>query len=121
MLLNFDVANLLPGVSPIATDEAAIFVNELIRSDELLNFLRENKQTYDWVIFLPYLYGPIIQGISIVSDRAVLQPCLHNEPYAYLPQIAQAFYDAQRLLFNSEGEQELALKLFGPGIVPSPQ
>ena len=118
MLLNFDVANLLPGVSPIATDDAAIFVNELIRSDALLNFLRENKQTYDWVIFLPYLYGPIIHGISIVGGRAILQPCLHDEPYAYLPQIAQAFYDAQRLFFNSDGERELALKLFGPGIAP---
>ena len=69
MLLNYDVAHLLPGVSPIATDEAAIFVKELIRSDELLNFLRENEQTYDWIIFLPYLYGPIIQGIWMVKTR----------------------------------------------------
>ena len=51
-----------------------------------------------------------------MGDRAVLQPCLHDESYAYLPQVAEAFYTARRLLFNSEGEQELALKLFGPAI-----
>jgi glycosyltransferase involved in cell wall biosynthesis len=116
MLLNYDLAKLRPGVSPIETNDANIFVDELIRSDELLNFLGKNKETYDWIIFLPYLYGPIIHGISIVGDRAILQPCLHNEPYAYLPQIAQAFYTVRRLLFNSDGEYELALKLFGPGI-----
>ncbi|HEY4284120.1 MAG TPA: glycosyltransferase [Chthoniobacterales bacterium] len=115
-LLSYDPAKLRPGVSPIGTDDADIFVNELIRSDELLNFLEENKEIYDWIIFLPYLYGPIIHGISIAADRAILQPCLHNEPYAYLAQVAHAFYKARRLFFNSEGEQELALKLFGPGI-----
>jgi glycosyltransferase involved in cell wall biosynthesis len=116
LLQDYDVANLVPGVSPVGNDDAAIFVNQLIRSDQLLSFLRTNKKAYDWFVFLPYLYGPIIHGIGLVGERAVLQPCLHDESYAYLPQVAEAFYGAQRLLFNSEGEQELALKLFGPGI-----
>ena len=55
-----------------------------------------------------------------MSERANLQPCLHNEPYTYLPQIAQTFYAAQRLFFNSEGEQGLALSYSGPGLHLSP-
>jgi glycosyltransferase involved in cell wall biosynthesis len=117
-LQEYDVTKLVPGVSPVGRDDAAVFVNELIRSDELLTFLRKNKKTYDWVVFLPYLYGPIIHGVGVIGDRAVLQPCLHDESYAYLSQVAEAFYGARRLLFNSEGEQELARKLFGPGIAP---
>ncbi|HEY4283918.1 MAG TPA: glycosyltransferase family 4 protein, partial [Chthoniobacterales bacterium] len=52
----------------------------------------------------------------ILRERAVLQPCLHDESYAYLPQIGQTFHAVKKLLFNSEGEKELALRLFGPGI-----
>jgi glycosyltransferase involved in cell wall biosynthesis len=57
-----------------------------------------------------------VRAVSILKERAALQPCLHNEAYAYLPQIAQAFYTAGKLLFNSEGEQEQAMRVFGPGI-----
>ena len=116
-LLQIDLGDLRPGVSPLGTDEAATFTDELIRSERLLQFLSDNRHSYDWFIFLPYLYGPIIHGVLITRERAVLQPCLHNEAYAYLPQVAEAFYRSARLLFNSDGEKELAVRLFGPGVL----
>ena len=115
-LLSRPSAALKCGVPPVPPKESKIFVDELIKSQALLAYLAAERETYDWFIFLPYLYGPILHGIRIVGDRAALQPCLHDEAYAYLPEIADAFYTAGRLLFNSEGEQELALRLFGPGI-----
>ncbi|HYJ06856.1 MAG TPA: glycosyltransferase [Chthoniobacterales bacterium] len=107
---------LKPGVSPVTDEEAQTFVDELIRSPALQTFLQQKRLAYDAFLFLPYLYGPIIHGVAAVGDRAVLQPCLHDEAYAYLPQIADSFYQANRLFFNSEGEQELAVRLFGPCI-----
>ena len=115
-LMNMDRRELKPGVSPVSSEDASIFVNELIKSPELLAFLSARSTDYDWFLFLPYLYGPVLHGVSLVGDRAVLQPCLHDEAYAYLPQIADAFHLAAKLLFNSDGELELALRLFGPGI-----
>jgi glycosyltransferase involved in cell wall biosynthesis len=115
-LLTIPASTLRPGVSPIIPSDAEIFVNELIRSQSLLDYLRAKREAYDWFILLPYLYGPVLHAVSILKERAALQPCLHNEAYAYLPQVAQAFYNASKLLFNSDGEQELALRLFGPGI-----
>src|SRR4051812_21596702 len=115
-LMNMEREKLTPGASPIPADEASIFVNELIKSPELLEFLSAQRTRFDWFLFLPYLYGPVLHGISIVGERAILQPCLHDEAYAYLPQVADAFHLAARLLFNSDGEMELALRLFGPGI-----
>ncbi|MDQ6623603.1 MAG: group 1 glycosyl transferase, partial [Verrucomicrobiota bacterium] len=109
---------LQPGLAPVSAEESRIFVEELIKSPELLDFLRAHRTDYDWFLLLPYLYGPVIDGISIVGNRAALQPCLHDEAYAYLPEVAAAFRRAALLLFNSEGEQELALRLFGPGIWP---
>jgi glycosyltransferase involved in cell wall biosynthesis len=109
---------LKPGVPPVSYAEAQIFVDELIKSQALQAFLEEKRQAYDAFIFLPYLYGPIIEGVAAVGDRAILQPCLHDEAYAYLPQVADTFYQASQLFFNSEGELELALRLFGPCIWP---
>ncbi|MDQ3119651.1 MAG: glycosyltransferase family 4 protein, partial [Verrucomicrobiota bacterium] len=109
-------AELKPGVSPIPPEENAIFVHELIKSGLLLKYLEEHKRTHDWFIFLPYLYGPVLQGVNIVGARAALQPCLHDEAYAYLPEVAEAFRNAGQILFNSEGERDLALRMFGPGL-----
>lgn len=115
-LLSLQAGDLIPGVSPADADESRIFVEELIKSPALLQYLSANRESYDWFIFLPYLYGLILKGIDIVGERSALQPCLHDESYAYLPEVAQAFRTAGKLLFNSEGELELALRLFGPGI-----
>ena len=115
-LLQGEPALLKPGVSPAPVEDSRIFVDELIRSEALLDYLEEQRDNYDWFIFLPYLYGLVIRGIEIVGERSALQPCLHDEPYAYLPHVAEAFRRAGRLLFNSDGELELAVRLMGPGI-----
>ncbi|MDQ6626275.1 MAG: glycosyltransferase family 4 protein, partial [Verrucomicrobiota bacterium] len=115
-LLSLKPNELMTGMSPVVTEDAATFTDELIKSPELLLFLSDHHWDFDWVLFLPYLYGPILHGVSIVGERAALQPCLHDEAYAYLPQVAEAFYRCGKLLFNSDGERELASRLFGPAI-----
>ena len=115
-LLALDSAELRPGVNPVSPDEASIFVHENIKSSALLRHLQDEHDAYHAFIFLPYMFASSVLGVPIVSDRAWLQPCLHDEPAAYLPQIAGMFRAARGLLFNSQGEMELALRLFGPGI-----
>lgn len=116
-LLRLEVGNLKPGVSPVSAEDSRIFARELIKSQQLLNFLSAQQHTFDAFILLPYLYGPVLDAVQILGDRAHLQPCLHDEAYAYLPEVAEAFYHAGSLLFNSEGELELAAKLYGPAIL----
>jgi glycosyltransferase involved in cell wall biosynthesis/ADP-heptose:LPS heptosyltransferase len=99
-----------------AEDEEA-FCSQLIRSPALLAYLAENRKRYDAVVLLPYLYGLVIEGVHVAAQRSLLQPCLHDEAYAYLPTVARAIYSASRLLFLSEGERELAVRLYGPGII----
>ncbi len=115
-LLSMPVEALVPGSSPVPAEEAEVFVDELIKSAALLDFLRAKKSDYDWFVLMPYLYGPVLRGTEIVAERAALQPCLHDEAYAYLPQVADAFRRAKKILFNSEGERELALRLYGPTV-----
>jgi glycosyltransferase involved in cell wall biosynthesis len=114
-LLSIPDSDLKPGVSPVAHDAARAFVEHNINSSALVEFLRDKRETFDAIIFLPYLYGTTLGGLAAAAKRALLQPCLHEEAYAYLPAVADAFRRAPRLLFNSEGERELALRLYGPG------
>ena len=115
-LLALDRSTLRAGVNPITANEAHTFVNENIKSAALLDYLRAEQENYHAFIFLPYMFAPVVLGLPIVSDRAWLQPCLHDESAAYLPEVAAMFRQAHGLLFNSSGEMELALRLFGPGI-----
>ena len=116
-MLNISSSSLKFGVSPVNAEESAKFCSENINSNDLLHYLEKYQQNYHAFLFIPYLYGPILNGLPIVASRAFLQPCLHDEVYAYLPQVANTFHASQGLLFNSEGEAQLARQLYGPGII----
>lgn len=118
LMLNLPSSELKPGVNPVALENAAIFCSENINSTDLINYLKNKHNEYQSFLFIPYLYGLILNGLPIVASSAFLQPCLHNEVYAYLPQVVNIFHAAQGLLFLSEGEAQLARQLYGPGVIP---
>jgi glycosyltransferase involved in cell wall biosynthesis len=115
-LLALNSSCLRSGVNPVNEDEADTFVHENIKSSALLDYLRAEGERYHAFIFLPYMFAPAMLGVPLVPARAWLQPCLHDESEAYLPQTAELFRRAHGLLFNSDGEMELALRCYGPGI-----
>jgi glycosyltransferase involved in cell wall biosynthesis len=115
-LLSIRDADLKVGVSPADEETARAFVKHNINSSSLVEFLRAEAAKFDAVILIPYLYGTTLRGLAAAPARALLQPCLHEEAYAYLPAVADMFRRARRILFNSDGERELALRLYGPGI-----
>src|SRR5262245_28716619 len=116
-LLSLGAAQLRPGVAPLTPAETDTFIRQNIETQALLDYLRTEGDSYHAFLFLPYMFAPVMCGLPIVTERAWLQPCLHDEPQAYLSETAALFRDAQGLLFNSEGELELALRLYGPGII----
>jgi glycosyltransferase involved in cell wall biosynthesis len=117
LMLNLEKKDLKIGVSPVSLPDSEIFARENINSNKLIKFLEKNINNYHAFIFIPYLYGIILNGLPIVAKKAFLQPCLHDEVYAYLPQVENIFHQAKGLLFNSEGELKLAEKLYGCGIL----
>ncbi len=105
------------GVNPFSAGTAELFVAENINSLALERYLKNNKDKYHAFIFLPYLYGIILNALEIVQEKAWLQPCLHDEAYAYLPAVDTCMRACHGILYNSLGEERLASDLFGPGIV----
>jgi glycosyltransferase involved in cell wall biosynthesis len=116
-MLSLPHSRLRLGVNPVTSEDAAVFCSENINSTKLLRYLKNNHREYHTFLFIPYLYGPILNGLPIVANRAFLQPCLHNEVYAYLPEVANIFHTVKGLLFISDGEAQLARQLYGPGII----
>lgn len=117
LMLSLPLSELKRGVSPVDLAKSAIFCAENINSLQLIDYLKVQYNYYQAFVFLPYLYGCVLNGLPTVKDKAFLQPCLHDEVYAYLPEVAEIFHSAKRLLFISEGEAQLAIKLYGPGII----
>lgn len=117
LMLALPPSRLKIGVNPVTAEYAAKFCSENINSPKLMQHLQQKEREYCAFLFLPYLYGCILNGLPKVSSRAFLQPCLHDEVYAYLPEVAQIFYAAKGLLFLSDGEAQLATNLYGPAIL----
>lgn len=108
---------LKPGVNPFTFGTGEVFVSENINSIALERYLKRNKKKYHAFIFLPYLYGVILNGLPLVAEKSWLQPCLHDEVYAYLPQVEEIMRKCSGIFYNSLGEERLAYNLFGPGVI----
>ncbi|HKP71341.1 MAG TPA: glycosyltransferase, partial [Pyrinomonadaceae bacterium] len=117
-LLALTPADLRPGVCPVSDADVDTFINESINSPALVEHLRSQRDAYQAFIFMPYMFGLVVRGLPVVADRAYLQPCLHDEPQAYFPAVEELFRTARLVLFNSEGERELAARLYSPAIFP---
>jgi hypothetical protein len=67
-----------------------------------------NADRYDAVILSPYLFWTTVTGATIVPERTIVMPCLHDEPYASLDVLKPVLSDVARLWFLSEPEHQLA-------------
>ncbi len=63
------------------------------------------------MVFAPYLYWTTVAGIEAVAERAVLVPCLHDEPEAALDIFRPVFSAVRGVWFLSEPEAALARRL----------
>lgn len=113
-LLSKTVDKLHPLYFDGTDEENQIWKQENINSSSLNDYISENNSNYNAFIFMPYLYGITLRGIEHAKEKAWLQPCLHNESYAYLQCVRESFINAKGIFFNSVGEQQLAANIYGP-------
>jgi glycosyltransferase involved in cell wall biosynthesis len=97
---------------PIDLDAQLRWMNDDVRVPELFDHLIDAGDSYRAVVFAPYLFWPAYVGAQLVADRAVLVPCLHDEPEARLAIFQPLFAAVRALWFLSEPEQALARRIF---------
>jgi glycosyltransferase involved in cell wall biosynthesis len=89
------------------------WANAGLRVPGLFDHLLDHGEEYGAVIFAPYMFWTTYACAPLVSERAVLMPCLHDEPYARLDIYAPLFRGAADIWFLSEPERDAAERLFG--------
>ncbi len=97
--------------APPGADEERLWLANSVHSTALCDFLRSDPAAFDCVITGPYLFGLVDAVSRVYPDRTLLVPCLHDEPFAYLGVTRELFSRVRGLLFNSEPERNLALRL----------
>ncbi|HYW54541.1 MAG TPA: glycosyltransferase [Dongiaceae bacterium] len=100
----------------IEPDVAHDFIGSGINSTAAVDALRARLAEFDCVLVMPYPYGLPLAAVAAAGARAMFQPCLHDEPYAFLPEVENAFRRAGALVFNTPAERSLAYRLYGPSI-----
>lgn len=112
-MLKLRPKDLVPGFFPLSNSDEQIYWRHNIGSPDLIDYLKTHEASYDAFIFLPYLFPLTYEGTLAVPHKAYIQPCLHDEVYAYLRGSVDMVSQCRGLLFNSQGEYSLALDLYG--------
>lgn len=96
---------------PIDLDAQLRWINGDLLVPALFDHLLDEGDSYRAVVFAPYLFWPAFAGAQLVRERAVLMPCLHDEPEARLEIFQSLFGVVRGLWFLSEPERDLARRL----------
>lgn len=105
------VLSALDSGETLSEEDQLRWLSGVVASDGLMEHLRARGGEYSHLVFLPYLFGTTYFGSMIHPERSFIIPCLHDEPYARQPLIAQMMRRVKGLLFNSAGERRLAARL----------
>jgi len=104
-------------VAPPADEVAErAFLESEINSTGLIAYIQAAYDRYDAFFFFTLAHGLGVRGTLAVAGKAVLQPCLRDEPSARFPSVEAAVHAARELIFTSDAEFDLARRLYGPGI-----
>src|SRR5215203_2388823 len=83
-------------------------------AEKLLLYLRENWSQYKAIIFTTYLYPTTYFGIfEVPKNTALLEPTLHDEKTAYLSAFKHAAHHARSIVWLTEAERRVGVKLWG--------
>lgn len=96
----------------VSPQEERIFVEEMINSDDLYQYIGNHGSDYDYFLFIPYMFGTTYYGSLIHPEKSFLIPCLHDESYAYMDIFKNMFQNVAGIIFNAESEATLANQLF---------
>jgi glycosyltransferase involved in cell wall biosynthesis len=93
--------------TPIDADEQYALLENSLRSSRLLDALR-TQGNFDAIFVGPYLLGLTFDVARAFSDRTIVLPCFHDEPFARLPALREAYESAAGMLYHSAEERLFA-------------
>lgn len=86
---------------------------------ELIQYIRDEKDTYDKFLFVTYLYYTTVMGLPEVADKAILIPTAHDEPYIHFPIYKGIFQTPAGMIFLTEEEKAFVQQKFQNAAIPN--
>ena len=96
----------------MSLQEEKTFVEEMVNSPQLYEYLKDASDDYALYVFIPYMFGTTYYGMQACPEKSVLIPCFHDEAYLYLRLFRQAYIQARGIIYNAMPEMELANKVY---------
>lgn len=93
---------------PISRQDEQEFMRNNLQSTALNQYVHEHAGEYVAVVFGPYLFGTSYWGMQALPDKAIILPCLHDEPAARFSIFREMLEAAAGIFFNAYPECELA-------------
>ncbi len=97
----------------LSREEEYEWIDQNAHSPGMYAFIEKTGKAFDFLIFVPYVFGTTYYGSAIYPERSILWPCLHDETYAYLNPTREMFSACLGVMFNSYPEARLARRLYG--------
>ena len=97
----------------LSLDEEKGWISESVNSEELYRHIDRERVNFDCFVFIPYMFGTTYWGAQIVSEKSVLIPCLHDEPYAEMEIFQELFDNVKGVIFNTVPEMKLGKRIYG--------
>lgn len=97
---------------PVSYVEEKLFLEEMVNSPALYDYLRTHKEEYACYVFTPYMFGTTYYGILAAPEKAVMIPCFHDESYAYMEHFKEVFSLVRGMIFLARPEKLLAERLY---------
>lgn len=109
----FDSVNLkfIKGI-PVSPEEEKIFMQEMVNSPALYEYMKEHKDDYSLYVHIPYMFGTAYYGIKACPEKSVLIPCLHEEAYAHMSIYQDVFPTIAGAIYLAPNEMKLANELY---------
>ena len=96
----------------LSLQEEQTFVEEMVNSPQLYEYMLDSSDDYSLYVFIPYMFGTTYFGMQICPEKSVLIPCFHDEAYLYLRLFRQAYIQARGMIYNAMPEMELAGRVY---------
>lgn len=96
---------------PFTAEQQLAWLAASVNSKELYEHIVRCGDSFDVLLFAPYLFATSFWGSLIYPEKSVLIPCLHDEAYAYLDIFRAQFGLVRGLVCNAVPEQKLLLDI----------
>ena len=85
---------------------------------ELVHYLEKNQDSYDYLIFVTYLYYTTAAGMLVCPEKSILVPTAHDEYCIYFPLYRNIFKSPRGIVYLTEAEERFVEQTFKNQDIP---